>query len=87
MTNSEKSKRLISAIAETNHLLDKANKKYTDTITCLKMEIAENKEIGNDITANRSWIDYANKDKIRVKELEQHIVKLENMLSEVTATK
>lgn len=83
MTNKEKARRIIQAMIETERLLEKAEKKYKDTITCLKMEIAENKELGNSITANKSWIDYANQDKKRVDELKNHIGKLHNMLREV----
>ena len=41
------------------------------------------KEFGNPITANRPWIEYANKDKARIKELEQHIIKLNDMLNKI----
>lgn len=82
MTNQEKAKRIIQSINETEILLEKATKKYNDTITCLKMDIAENKEFGNDIKANLPWVEYANKDKARVNELKAHLNKLSNMLTE-----
>lgn len=82
MTNTEKAKRINSEIIETKKLLDKAIKKYNDTITCLKMDIAENKELGNDISANMDWVRYANQDKARVNELNAHLNKLYNMLAE-----
>lgn len=78
-----KMNRIISAMNETERMLEKAKKKYNDTIICLKMEIAENKELGNPITANKGWIDYANQDKARVKELERHMEKLNGMLLEL----
>ena len=80
MDNKEKAKRIMQAINETSRLLRKAEKKYNDTIICLKMEIAENKELGNSITANKGWVEYANQDKQRVKELKNHMEKLSNML-------
>jgi FtsZ-binding cell division protein ZapB len=82
MSNKEKAIRLKSAIKETEELLSKATKKYNDTITCLKMEIEENKELGNDISANKCWIDYCNQDKARVNQLKSHLNKLNNMLKE-----
>jgi len=82
MSNTEKAKRINSAIKETEGLLSKATKKYNDTITCLKMDIAENKELGNTIKANMPWVVYANTDKARVNELKAHLNKLNNMLAE-----
>jgi FtsZ-binding cell division protein ZapB len=82
MSNTEKVKRLYSSIKETERLLEKAEKKYNDTIICLKMEIEENKELGNDITANKGWIDYALQDKARFEELKAHKQKLIKMIEE-----
>lgn len=85
MINTEKVKRLYSDIKETERLLEKAEKSYNDTIICLKMEIEENKELGNDITANKSWIEYALKDKARFEELKAHKQKLINMMNQLSA--
>lgn len=85
MTNTEKVKRLYSEIKDTERLLEKAEKKYNDTIICLKMEIEENKELGNDITTNKCWIDYALQDKARFEELKAHKEKLINMMDQLTA--
>jgi FtsZ-binding cell division protein ZapB len=85
MTNSEKVKRLYSSIKETERLIEKAEIKYNQTIICLKMEIEENKEFGNDITANKCWIDYALQNKTRMEELQAHKQKLLNMMDQITA--
>lgn len=85
MTNIEKLKRINSAMIETEGLLERAIKKYNDTITCLKMDIEENKEFGNDKLANRAWVDYALQDKARVKELQAHKQMLLNMEMELRA--
>ena len=81
MLSAEYAKRVQGEIVDTDLLLVKALKKYNDTITCLKMDIEENKELGNDKTANRAWVDYALQDKARVKQLRTHKQKLENMLN------
>jgi chromosome segregation ATPase len=86
MTLTEKNRRLTQALKESKNLLDKATIKYNNSITALKMEIAENKELGNDITANKAWIDYCNKDKERVKELKNHIAKLERLINSLPIT-
>ncbi len=83
MTNAEKAKRIKQAMLETHDQLVKARKRYNDTIKCLKMEIAENKKLGNDLSANKAWVDYANQDKARVRELEAHMQRLEKMLKDI----
>jgi FtsZ-binding cell division protein ZapB len=82
MTNTEKLLRINHEILDTERLIEKATKKYNDTIICLKMEIAENKEFGNDISANRLWVNYALQDKARLNQLRAHLQKLLNMSKE-----
>ena len=83
MTNNEKSKRIKQAITETSHLLSKAKVKHQNSIICLKMEVLENQELGNDKTANKLAVEHFKNCKARVKELENHIVKLNKMLVEL----
>lgn len=82
MINAEKSKRIRQAILETYDLLGKAQKKYQDSLICLKMEIEENRELGNDDSANNHAREYVEERKVRVIELENHILRLEKMLQE-----
>ena len=81
MTNKEKGIRIQDALRETNHLLEKANKNYSDSIKYLIMEIEDNKELGNTKQANFLAVGHANKDKARVKELQDHKKMLESMYS------
>lgn len=75
MLDSEYKRRIMHEINETHILLVKAKEKYANSIKCLKMEIAENKELGNDISANLGWVGYCNEDKMRVRDLEKHLIK------------
>lgn len=75
---SEKAKRIIQAINETESLLKKAEKKYQDTIACLKMEIAEN---GSNKELNKPWVEYALQDKKNVEGYKAHIERLQNMIA------
>lgn len=74
----EKVKRIIQAINETESLLKKAEKKYQDTIVCLKMEIAEN---GSNKELNKPWVEYALQDKKVVDGYREHIERLQKMLA------
>jgi exonuclease VII small subunit len=82
MTSKTKRTRIIEAMNETERTLEKARKRYSDSIECLKMEVIQN---GKNKSDNKAWIDYCNQDKQRVKELEAHIAKLEKMLAETMA--
>lgn len=75
--------RILQAMRETEGQLEKATKLYNDSITCLKMDIAENEELGNPKSANRCWVDYCNEDKARVKQLQAHLDKLNGMLNDL----
>lgn len=81
MTNTERNKRINQAIRETESLLNKATKKYNDSVICLKMEVAENKELGNSLEANFDWVKYCNEDKARVEYYKNHIEKLKGMMA------
>lgn len=83
MTNTEKAKRINHEIIDCTAKLEKATKKYRDSIICLKMDIEENKELGNPKTANRAWVDHCNQDKAEINRLRAHIERLCNMLNEV----
>jgi len=83
MTNIEKAKRIIQAINETERQLARATKKYNDSITCLKMDIAESAELGNSKAANKAWVDYCNEDKAEMNRYKAHIEKLTVMLRAV----
>lgn len=83
MTNSEKLRRINASISETEQLLEKAIKKYNDTIICLKMEIEENEELHNSKSANMPWVEYALQDKVRVKELKAHKQRLLDMITAI----
>lgn len=85
MTVTTKVSRILQAMRETEELLEKAIKRYNDSVTCLKMDIAENEELGNPKSANRAWVDYCNADKARVKQLEAHLEMLKGMLKELKA--
>ena len=74
----EKARRIIQAINETESILKKAEKKYQDTIVCLKMEIAEN---GFNKELNKPWVEYALQDKKAVEGYKAHIERLQNMLA------
>lgn len=78
MNNSEKVRRIQVAISETVGLLEKAEKRYNDTIACLKMEVAEN---GENKELNKPWVEYALQDKKDVEGYRNHIERLQNMLS------
>ena len=78
MKNTEKAKRIIQTIRETEKLLEKAKKNYQDTITVLKMEIAEN---GSRKELNKPWVEYALQDKKVVDNYKAHIERLQNMLA------
>ena len=82
MTNGEKRKRIICSISETEALLEKARKRYNDSVSCLKMDIAENEELGNPKSSNRAWVDYCNQDKARIEDLQSHLDDLTAMLKE-----
>lgn len=81
MNNSEKVRRIQVAISETAGLLEKAEKRYHDTIVCLKMEVAEN---GNNKGLNKPWVEYALQDKKAVEGYKSHIDRLQEMLSHLT---
>ena len=85
MTNAIKVSRILQAMCETEELLAKATKRYNDSVTCLKMDIVENEELGNPKSANRSWVNYCNEDKARVKQLQAHMSKLKGMLETPTS--
>lgn len=74
----EKTKRIIQTINETEFLLKKAEKKYSNTIACLKIEIAEN---GSNKKLNKPWVEYALHDKKVVEGYKAHIERLQNMLA------
>ena len=78
MNNTEKAKRIIQTINDTERQLKKAEKKYKDTITVLKMEIAEN---GSNKAINKPWVEYALQDKKVVDNYKAHIERLQNMLA------
>jgi hypothetical protein len=80
MTNAEKTKRIIQAINETESLLDKAKVKNNNSLRYLEMEIKENKEFGNSDEANNHAREYVQECQDRVKWLENHIIKLNNMM-------
>jgi len=82
MMNTEKAKRIIQAINETERQLERATKKYNYSIACLKMDIAENAELGNPKSANRAWVDYCNEDKAEMNRYKAHIDRLAKMLHE-----
>jgi hypothetical protein len=82
MSNEEKRRRINQAINETVNLLEKAKKKHSDSLICLKMEVEENRMFGNDIESNMHAVIHCNKLRARVKELEKHIEYLNNMLAE-----
>jgi hypothetical protein len=79
MSPAEKIKRLNATIKETEELLALANVKYQNSIKFLEMEIAENKELGNDESANDHAYEYVKERKNRVNELKNHIKRLEQM--------
>lgn len=83
MNNTEKTIRIKQAINETYNLLGKTVTRYDQSIEYLKMEIKDNKKFGNNINANKSAVEHANKYKVRVSELKRHITKLENMIKDI----
>lgn len=82
MLSSEYRRRIMHEINETHILLAKAKESYENKIECLKMEIAENKELGNKVSANLAWVKYCNEGKMKVKGLERHLIKLNGMLND-----
>lgn len=68
-------------ITTTERLIKKSEIKYLDTIKALKMEIQENKELGNCIIANQPWIEYALVDKRAMEKLKKHKEKLLNIIN------
>lgn len=72
--------RLNKEIQETQRKLVKVNKEHQDDIQYLKMEIAQNEELGNGKDANVCAIEYCKKSKDRITELENHIIYLKNIL-------
>jgi hypothetical protein len=81
MTDTERDNRIMQAYMETLDLLLKATDKYHRSVIYLKMEIADNKEFGNDDTANNTAREHTAKCKARCSELERHIERLATMLN------
>ncbi len=79
----ERERRIRQAMLETYDQLVKATKKRDDTIKCLAMEEEENRELGNDDSANNAWREYLRQDEARVTQLENHMNKLKGMLKEL----
>ena len=72
--------RINHALQETDRLLEKAKVKHINSLKCLIMEIAENKELNNNIKSNLHAVKYANECRECVDELMKHKEKLESML-------
>ncbi|HEY5588861.1 MAG TPA: hypothetical protein VIK86_07900 [Candidatus Paceibacterota bacterium] len=84
MLSNEMVKRVNESIIETNKLIAKKSIEYKNSITVLKMEIEENKELGNSRQANKLKVNSCNEIKKRLEELQEHKQKLLNMLSQKT---
>ena len=76
----EQIKRAKQTILDTYKLLNKAIKNYEDSIESLKMEVEENKTLGNPASCNKLAAKRANECKARIQELKKHLTKLENMV-------
>jgi len=83
MKQYEKIKRINLTILETEELLNKAKIKHENTLKYLEMEIAENKELGNDGIANEHAREYVKENENRVNEFKDHIKYLKNMLHQL----
>lgn len=77
----DKRKRIEKCMLESNERLNKYTKLYNDSIKSLKIEIEENKELGNPVSANMCKVNRTNEYKTRVKELKDHMQNLNNMLN------
>ena len=81
MTNETKRARIIHEINETARQLQKAEKRFNNSVQALIMEAVENDTRGS----LNDWIDYCYHDKVSVRQKEAHMAKLEKMLSEIEA--
>lgn len=79
MNNQTKINRINQTIKETERQLVDAIVKHENSLKYLEMEIAENKEFGNDDSANDHAREYVKERADRVEYLQNHIKYLENM--------
>ena len=79
----EYARRTQMEIKDCERKLQKAIKEVEDCERYLKIEIADNKELGNADTANDRAREHLNKAMARVQELKKHITKLERWIREL----
>lgn len=83
MNNQTKINRINQAIRETENLLEDATTRYENSLKSLDMEIKENKELGNNDSANDHAREWVKEKEDRVNELKNHINKLNDMKAQI----